>query len=196
MIGVLLKLAFAGIRTRALSSVLTIVLTGIAATTIVLTLEVGSTAVDPWMRTFEAAHGAHVLASVTTEIQAATVAGLPGVAERDTPVPIVLTTIVVNGKEEKLLLAGLDKRPTINAPVLTEGKEEDSGGILLERSFAQALHIPLGAQIIFPATSVQITLEVAGTAISPSQARYPRSNPGLAWVTKSNLERIEPDQSR
>ena len=33
-------------------------------------------------------------------------------------------------------------------------------------------------------------------AISPSQPRYPRSNPGLAWVSRGTLERIEPDRSR
>src|SRR5205823_32613 len=37
---------------------------------------------------------------------------------------------------------------------------------------------------------------VRGTAVIPSQARYPRSSPGLAWVTPATLERIEPDRSR
>jgi putative ABC transport system permease protein len=196
MIRTLLKLAFAGIRTRGLSGVLIIFLTSTAAATIVLTLEVGATAVDPWMRTFEAAHGAHVLASVTTESEATTIAGLPGVAERDAPVPFIRTTMVVDGEDEYVLLAGLDKQPAINAPVQTEGKGVDSGGIVLERSLARALHIPLGAEIDFPTANGPITLEVVGTAILPSQSRYPRSNPGLAWVTNDSLESIEPDQSQ
>ena len=54
MIATLLKLSFAGIRLRLLASTLTILLTGAAAATIVLTLEVGTTARDPWMRTFNA----------------------------------------------------------------------------------------------------------------------------------------------
>ncbi len=196
MIGTLLRLAFAGIRTRALSSVLTIILTGAAAATIVLTLEVRATAVDPWMRTFDAAHGAHVLATVNTEREAATIAGLLGVAERDTPVPFIRTTMAVGGDEEQVLLAGLDKQPAINTPVLTEGEEVDPGGIVLERSFAHVLHIPLGAEIDFPTANSPITLAVVGTAISPSQNRYPRSNPGFAWVTKDDLKKIEPDQSQ
>src|SRR6185369_12620768 len=41
-----------------------------------------------------------------------------------------------------------------------------------------------------------IELPIVGIAVSPSQARYPRSNPGLAWVSRSTLERIQPDSSR
>jgi ABC-type antimicrobial peptide transport system permease subunit len=37
---------------------------------------------------------------------------------------------------------------------------------------------------------------VLGTAVVPSQARYPRHNPGLAWVTAATLARVEPDRSR
>ena len=60
----LVKLAFAGIRSRLLASALTILLSSAAAATIVLALEVGATARDPWQRTFDAANGAHVLANV------------------------------------------------------------------------------------------------------------------------------------
>ena len=57
----LVKLAFAGLRSRLLASALTVLLCSAAAATIVLALEVGATARDPWQRTFEAANGAHVL---------------------------------------------------------------------------------------------------------------------------------------
>jgi ABC-type antimicrobial peptide transport system permease subunit len=36
---------------------------------------------------------------------------------------------------------------------------------------------------------------VLGTAVVPSQPRYPRRRPGLAWVTRTTLERIEPDRA-
>ena len=87
MTATLVRLAFAGIRSRLLASVLTIVLASAAAATIVLALEVGATARDPWQRTFEAANGAHVLANVPSQADARAIARLPGVAERDAPVP-------------------------------------------------------------------------------------------------------------
>jgi ABC-type antimicrobial peptide transport system permease subunit len=196
VIATLLKLAFSGIRSRLLASVLTIVLTGAAAATIVLTLEVGSTARDPWMRTFDAAHGAHVLAWVSSEAEARTVANLPGVAERDRPVPIATATMIVDGREVRVFLAGLDGRPRINAPVQIEGSGVGAGTIVLERSLAQALDIPVGTSLTFMTASGAIQLESVGTAVSPSQPRYPRSNPGLAWTTRATLEQVVPDRGR
>jgi putative ABC transport system permease protein len=67
---------------------------------------------------------------------------------------------------------------------------------VLERSFADALALRVGATLRLRGTRGPIELPVVGTAILPSQPRYPRSNPGLAWVTRATLERIEPDHSR
>ena len=64
MTALLFRLAFAGIRSRLLASALTIAIAGAAAATIVLALEVRSSGLDPWQRTFDAANGAHVLAFV------------------------------------------------------------------------------------------------------------------------------------
>jgi hypothetical protein len=64
MTATLVKVAFAGIRSRLLASALTMLIASAAAATIVLAVEVGATARDPWQRTFTAANGAHVLADV------------------------------------------------------------------------------------------------------------------------------------
>lgn len=196
MIATLLRLSFSGIRSRLLASLLTIALTGAAAATIVLTLEVGSTALNPWMKTFPAAHGAHVLANLSTEAEARAVADLSGVAERDAPVPIARATMVVDDREIVVFLDGLESRPRINAPVLIEGSDAGAGTIVIEHSLAQALSIPIGSSLTFMAPNGPVTLGVAGTAVVPSQARYPRSNPGVAWVTRTTLEQVVPDQSR
>ena len=141
MIVTLLKLSFAGIRSRLLASFLTIMVSGAAAATIVLILEVGATGVTPWNRTFEAAHGAHILATTSSEPDARAIASLSGVAEHDEPVPRAIATMVIKEGEIKVFLAGLDGRPFINAPVLTEGSELREGGIVLERSLARALGV-------------------------------------------------------
>ena len=95
-----------------------------------------------------------------------------------------------------MLLAGLPARPRINAPVRTAGSGLREGGIVLERSFAEALGLQVGTPLRVAAAGGPTELPILGTAISPSQPRYPRSNPGLAWVTRATLERIEPDRSR
>jgi ABC-type lipoprotein release transport system permease subunit len=192
----LVKLAFAGIRSRLLASVLTILLTSAAAATIVLALEVGATARDPWQRTFTAANGAHVLANVPSQADARAIAALPGVAERDEPVPVAQASVARRDETDRVLLAGLPARPRVHTPVRTAGSAVRQDGVVLERSFADALGLEVGTPLRLAAAGGRIELPVLGTAISPSQPRYPRSNPGLAWVTRATLERIEPDRSR
>jgi putative ABC transport system permease protein len=197
MTPILVRLAFAGIRWRLLASALTILLSSAASATIVLALEVGATAREPWQRTFAAANGAHVLANVRSEADAHAIARLPGVAERADPVPSALASMADGGgRDDRLRLAGLRSPPRVNAPVRTQGAASPAGGIVLERSFAGTLGLRVGTTLRLRGARGPIELPVVGTAISPGQPRYPRSNPGLAWVTRATLERIEPDRSR
>jgi putative ABC transport system permease protein len=197
MTATLVKLAFAGIRSRLLASALTVLLASAAAATIVLALEVGATARDPWQRTFDAANGAHVIANVPSEAGARTIGALPGIAERNRPVPSAITTMrTPSGDAERLELAGLSPSARVDVPVRTEGSGVGEGGIVLERSLADALGLKVGTTLHFAAPNGPVELPVIGTAISPSQPRYPRHNPGVAWVTRATLERIAPDRDR
>jgi ABC-type lipoprotein release transport system permease subunit len=194
MTATLVKLAFAGIRARTLPSALTILLAAAAAATIVIALEVGGTGRDPWQRTFDAANGAHVLALVPSQADARAIAALPGVAQPDDPVPSVV--VPAGGGTDRLQLAGLRAPARVNAPVRTDGAAPPADGIVLERSFADALGLRVGNTLRLAGAEGPVQLPVVGTAISPGQARYPRSNPGVAWVTRATLERIEPDRGR
>jgi putative ABC transport system permease protein len=101
-------------------------------------------------------------------------------------------------------LAGLSSRTAVNMPVLTAGSQLREDGIVLERSLANALGIDVGATLAVAAclpfplctSGRSIELRVLGTAVVPSQPRYPRRNPGLAWVTPATLARVEPDRTR
>jgi putative ABC transport system permease protein len=195
MTALLFRLAFAGIRSRLLASALTIAIAGAAAATIVLALEVRSSGRDPWQQTFDAANGAHVLALVPSQADARAIANLPGVTERGAPVPLVTVTLGPRSRD-RAELAGLSGRTAVNMPVLTAGSQLREGGVVLERSLASARGIEVGATLEFTTRSGSFDLPVLGTAVVPSQPRYPRRNPGLAWITRATLERIEPDRSR
>ena len=93
-------------------------------------------------------------------------------------------------------LAGLSGRTAVNMPVLTAGSPLREDGIVLERSLANALGIEVGDTLAVTGRRGSIDLPVLGTAVVPSQPRYPRRNPGLAWVTPATLERVEPDRTR
>ena len=196
MTALLFKLAFAGIRSRLLASALTIAIAAAAAATIVLALEVRSSGLDPWQRTFTAANGAHVLAYVPSQADARTLAAQPGVTERGAPVPLVLATVGPSGRTDRVFLAGLSGRTAVNKPVVTAGSPLREDGIVLERSLANALGIEVGNTLAVTSGHGSIDLPVLGTAVVPSQPRYPRRKPGLAWVTSATLERVEPDRTR
>ena len=200
MTALLFKLAFAGIRSRLLASALTIAIAGAASATIVLALEVRSSGRDPWQQTFDSANGAHVLAFAHSRADARAIANLPGVTERSAPVPLVTATLGPTlsppGSTDRVELAGLSGRTTVNMPVLTAGSQLSERGIVLERSLARARGIEVGAGLELTTRRGSIALPVLGTAVVPSQPRYPRRNPGLAWITRATLERIEPDRTR
>ena len=196
MTALLFKLAFAGIRSRLLASAITIAIAAAAVATIVLTLEVRSSGVDPWQRTFAEANGAHVLAFVPSQADAAAIGELPGVTERSAPVPLVFATL--GPRDSDLVqLAGLSRPPVVNTPLRTAGSPLRGSGIVLERSLARALGLAVGdtVEVTSRGGDRSIKIPVLGTAVVPSQARYPRSKPGLAWVRPATLQRIESDRS-
>jgi putative ABC transport system permease protein len=192
----LVRLAFAGIRSRLLASALTIAIAAAAVGTIVLALEVRSSGIDPWQRTFAEANGAHVLVFVASQADAVAIGELPGVTERSGPTPHVLAATGPRGNE-LVQLAGLSRPPVVNTPLPTGGSPRPDRGIVLERSFARALGLEVGdtVEVTRWGGDRSIEVPVLGTAVVPSQARYPRSKPGLAWVAPATLERVEPDRS-
>jgi len=192
----LLRSAFAGIRSRLLASALTIVIAAAAVGTIVLALEVRSSGIDPWERTFTEANGAHVLAFVPSHADAVAIGDLPGVTERSGPTPLVLAATGPRGNE-LVQLAGLSRPPVVNTPLPTGGSPRPDGGIVLERSLARALGLEVGDTVEATRWGGDRSIEVPvlGTAVVPSQARYPRSKPGLAWVAPATLERVKPERS-
>ena len=135
MTRLLFKLAFAGIRSRLLASAITIAIAAAAVATIVLILEVRSSGIDPWQRTFAEANGAHVLAFVRSQADAVAIGELAGVTERGAPVPSVLATL--GPRESDLVqLAGLSRPPVVNTPLRTAGSAVRGSGMVLEEASA------------------------------------------------------------
>ena len=193
MTATLIKLAFAGIRARLLASALTVLLAGAAAATIVLALEVGATVRDPWQRTFDAANGADVLALVPSQADARAIAALPGSVTPSAPVPSAFA-LVADGGEDRLQLMGLATAPRVNAPVPTEGAAPRDGGIVLERSFAETLDLPVGAQLPLATERGTVQLRVVGTAISSASRAIRVATRAWPGRRARRSQQIEPDR--
>jgi len=189
MFSTLVRLAFSGIRTRLLASGLTVLLAATAAATVVLALEVGQAGREPWQQTFAAAHGAHVLVNVPTDKAARALESHRGVVEAGAPVPEMTVNLQTGDGPEPVRISGLSARPKVNAPVRITGTATPGNGIVLERSLASALNLGVGDRLTFAGDD---ELRVVGTAVLPSVARYPRSNPGVAWVDRSTFDTLRP----
>ena len=187
MTSTLFRLAFAGLRTRLLATALTVLLAAAATCTLVLVLEVRETGRDPWERTFAAAHGAHVLANVPTSAAAESLRALDGVTEAGDPVPVTTVELTTSRSTEPLRIGGLSGTPTVNAPIVTSGTAEPGDGVVLERSLARALGLAAGDRLHLRGPGGEQEVEVVGTAILPSQSRFPRPIrgspgwPGRPW---------------
>jgi putative ABC transport system permease protein len=192
----LARLAFGGIRGRLLASALTVALAAAPVATLLIALDLRAAALDPWQQTFDAGHGAHVVAMSDTEADVRAVADRPGVAERGDPVPSVFARLQLPQGLLELRVSGLDGQPRVDAPVPTAGSGPGDGTIVLERSFADTMDVPVGASVRVQGTRGPIDLVVAGTALQSSQGSFPDSQPGTAWTTRATLERIAPDQER
>ena len=195
MTGTLIRLAFAGARSRRLSALLTVALTAAVAAAIVMATTVRGAVDDPWQQTFDTANGAHVIFDTTTKEAAEAIAGLPDVVEHNAPIPYVPVQLAVNGNVYQLFVYGLDGTPTVNTPIQTSGSALQAGGITLERSFADELNFDPGDVVTLESLDASIDLTVDGTAIVPSQPRYPRANPGIAWISRSDLATLAPDMN-
>ncbi|HEY7045377.1 MAG TPA: FtsX-like permease family protein [Nocardioidaceae bacterium] len=194
----LVRLAFSGMRFRLLATGLTVVLACAAAATVVLALQVGETIRDPWQRTFDASHGAHVLVIASSHEQARSLRNAAGVTEAAAPVPYAFSGIrlATPGGPEPVQLLSLSGRPSVNAPVRISGTTTPGSGIVLERSLADALGVGVGTSLRLAGPDAERQLPVVGTAVVPSQGRYPRVNPGIGWVSEPTLRDLEADQAR
>jgi putative ABC transport system permease protein len=187
-------LAFAGIRSRRVESLLSVLV--VAATTTALTagFAVRSVADRPYERTFEATNGAHVTAELASSSWS------PEQLERDARVaestgvlPVVWTAFDRDGKRYGLRLVGVgDEPPTVSAPLLVDGRLPGPGETAVERSFASFHDLRPGSTISTPGGA----LRVSGVIVVPTGSAYPQSQPGFGVTRVATLETVEPDRKR
>ena len=164
----LFKLAFAGIRSRLLASGLTIAIAGCCGRDDRARPGGALGGARPWQRTFAAANGAHVLALVPSEADAR---ALGSAARRDRARragPARAGDRGGRGGADRVHLAGLTRRTTVNMPVLTAGSPLREGGIVLERSLAHALGIEVGDSLAVTSETGRSRLPCSGRRSYPA----------------------------
>jgi putative ABC transport system permease protein len=201
------RLAARDVRHRPAQAVLLLVTITAATATLTLGLALNGVTGSPYLHTKAATNGPDVTASVypggpdgnqpANAAALTALAAAPGVAAGSGPYPVAAATLRARGHTVPVQAEGRDATPAaVDQPVLTQGTWVRPGGVVLERSFAQALGVTVGDQVTlngqpFVVTGIAVTAAVPEfpgvcyylTCNAAGQAE--ESAMGLVWLTKA-----------
>jgi putative ABC transport system permease protein len=165
------RLAARDIRRHAAQAVLLVV--AIAAATATLTMGIalnGVTSRSPYLTTRTATKGPDVVAYLPSASQADSLTHASGVASHSGPFPVASATIHFDGRQADVFAEGRATTPaSVDQPLLTAGSWVRPGGVVIERTFADALGVSVGDQVSLNGKS----FTVAGIAVTAAQSPYP-----------------------
>jgi hypothetical protein len=167
-----------------------------AAAGVVIAASSGGSAAGPWQQTFEATDGPHVMVSALPGVDLAPLRVIPGLSAASGPFPGVDTSLRYRGREIGARLEGRpDAVTAVDHPLLVSGKWARHGTIVLERSTAGALNVPLGGQVTVAAARGRLRLTVGGIAETAASSRSSGTARGLGYVVPSTLSGVAPKET-
>jgi putative ABC transport system permease protein len=166
-----LRLAARDVRRHAAQAILLVV--AIAAATATLTMGIalnGVTSRSPYLTTRAATKGPDVVAYLTSAALASNLSHASGVANHSGPFPVASATIHFDGRQADVFAEGRSEAPSaVDQPLLTAGRWVRPGGVVIERTFADALGVSVGDRVSLNGRS----FAVAGIAVTAAQSPYP-----------------------
>jgi putative ABC transport system permease protein len=169
-----------------------------ATTTLTLGLALAGVTSRPYQQTRNATSGPDVVASYTdlpplprgatpTAALSAMVAltRAPGVTDVSGPYPVGWATLRIGKLTAGVIAEGrAPGRAAVDQPKVTAGTWVRAGGVVLERSFADALGARVGERITLDGR----TFRVAGIAVTAATAPYPNADYSLAGTPFPSIE--------
>src|ERR1700677_4687031 len=130
----------------------------------------GVTTQRPYAATRSATKGPDVVAYLTSASQATKLVDAAGVATHSGPYPVASGVIRFDGRTADVFAEGRDATPaTVDQPLPTSGSWVRPGGVVIERTFADALGVSVGDHVTVEGQS----FTVAGIAVTAAQSPYP-----------------------
>ncbi|GGL91904.1 hypothetical protein GCM10010129_39600 [Streptomyces fumigatiscleroticus] len=172
----------------------------LAVTTATASLTLGLATTDAvataYLNTREATAGPDIVAITTATDPsdlAERLAHTPGVAAQADPVFSFSTIVRAHGRTVRSAVEGRDSAPSaVDRPLVTSGTWVRSGGVVVERSFAEELGVRVGDRVTISGRGYP----VVGIAISAATGVYPRSDwaqgpgptegGGRVWLTTAD----------
>ena len=165
------RLAARDVRRHLAQAVLLVVAIAAAAATLTMALALnGVTTQHPYAATRAATKGPDVVAYLTSAGQATKLVDAAGVADHSGPYSVASGTIRFDGRVADVFAEGRSAAPTaVDQPLLTAGNWVRPDGLVVERTFADALGVSVGDHVTLNGKS----FSVAGIAVTAAQAPYP-----------------------
>jgi putative ABC transport system permease protein len=191
-----LRWARADLRARRGQALITIgVVAGVVAA-LFLAIVLLQGAVNPWQQLFARTHGADMLIYFQNGTNTSELRSLPGVQAVAQPYQAASATLEQGAVKSPVELRAMTPTPpTMSTPLMVAGswlRSSAPDGAVIEASFAQAVHVGVGARIMVDGIDgTTVPMQVIGIADTADQGFYPQWTPGLIWVQHKLLTRVE-----
>lgn len=209
------RLGLRDVRRHAAQALLLLLVIAAAATVLTLGLALNGVTSHPYQQTQAATKGPDVVTYLPVTHQPGRKSQLPaqataivrarGVTSSSGPYPMAGAVIRVHGLTAGAEVEGRSEAPAaVDQPMVTAGSWVRPGGVVIERTFAEALKVGVGARVTLGGQRFR----VAGIAVTAAQAPYPNlcdvsaggcfasfngfgaRNIGLIWVTEADIVRL------
>ncbi|MGH3289977.1 MAG: ABC transporter permease [Streptosporangiaceae bacterium] len=175
-----LRLAGRDMRHHVSQAVLLVLAVTAATAVLSLGLALSGVTTRPYQQTRAATRGPDVVAVLNSLSQAAPMARAAGVASQSGPYPLAQAVVKARGITAGAEVQGRGQAPAaVDQPRLTSGTWVRPGGVVLERTYAEALGVAVGGRLTLNGRS----FTVVGTAVTASAAPIPNLCYGGCAIT-------------
>src|ERR1035438_6201 len=199
------RLAARDLTHRRTEAVLFLIVILAATTTLTLGLALSGVTSQPYRATRAATAGPDVVGvAFPSQKDSGTLADLTalarvkGVVAHTGPYPVAFSTMRAHGQTDGVVAEGRDEgRASIDQPKVTQGSWVRAGGVVVERTFADALDIQVGDRITlngqpFPVVGIAVTAAIPSYPnvgfLNFGSKQYP--NPGVIWLTRPDARSL------
>ena len=156
--------------------------------------------VNPWQQLFARTRGADALIYFASGTDTSELRYVAGIEQAGQPYQAASATLQQGAVRSPVELRAMTPvPPAMSAPLVVAGtwlRSSAPDGVVLEASFAQAVHVGVGDQItVYGIDGTTAQMRVIGIADTADQGFYPQWTPGLIWVQHRLLTKVEPSAS-
>jgi putative ABC transport system permease protein len=176
--------------------VVTAVIAGVVAS-LLLSATVLAGATNPWQGLFAQTRGAQIWLRLAPGTGVRGLARIGGVTAVAGPYPTAAVTLAQGPVQSPVRLRAMSPAmPAVGRLLVRQGTwltRKVPDGVVVEASFAQAVHVSAGARLMLDGIDGNsVRVRVIGLADTSDQGFYPDQTPGLIWSLRGVLNQAEP----